>query len=166
MRRQPAGAVAYDRPESWVRAGTVDIVTCHPVVDLEIDAAGHRLETLQAVAEDRLVTLRIGPPVRLVLANGPALPPGVILGVHLQARDMPRWSPQGMATFERDGVAELRVQDPGSYHVFIRLERPDEGAEPVSGGPELTIDVADRTGLQTFELSLSAATLQRIAELR
>lgn len=151
----------------WEREGRFTITTCCTSLDIEVDAPGFRTELLEGVGEDRTVTLRRGPRVRLVVPNAPALADGRFLGVQLRRAAVGRWRPPALGWLDPDGSVRLFAKAPGPHEVVLVVAERVGGrrsTHQVSAGPEAVIEVADSGDEQVFEIRLSEATLRNIGE--
>ncbi len=163
-RRSP-GAEDFDSRAISLESGELWITTCQPFLDLEITAPGYRNEVLNGVAEDRSVQLERCARIRLRLVDPPALPAGDRLVLLFQRDTEAGPIFQGRAAIDELGEAELQLAEVGRMRVFIELARFQAGTVPVSQGPEILLEVEDRSDLQEFVIRLSDATRERIARI-
>lgn len=113
----------------------------HP--ELRVEAPGFRPSLLTGVAQDRRVTLRRGPRVRLVLRGGlPRLP--APWSLHAGPGDP-------STRFDERGEARLRLSEPGRLFIRVWLRNPGELGYRGLNGLDWEIDVRDVDEEQVFE---------------
>jgi len=135
---------AVDR-EVMAQAGRVKFVVPNGTYDVGVMREGYRRVQLSGVAEDRVVRLRRGIGVRVVVDPRPLLPPApyrllvaLIHGIDGNAVDI-----DGIGPLDSAGAASLLVSSPGRHSVAWYLENGNRRHYLYGISPR-TVEVLDR----------------------
>jgi hypothetical protein len=137
----------------------------HIPVDLVISADGYETVSMQAVFEDRVVTLRASPRVQVQIAEWPqSLPEGVTPSMSLTPASV--WWQQFHGSFagvppklpvDDSGRAALSLRDRTTVHVTLSLSKGGK----TTAIPLGSLDLSAARGGQVFFLAFDPAALER-----